>query len=334
MWTLRRACAVFAILTSLVGCYAAVPLENRPASGVQGAHRSAALPAEILYVAGGSGPTQEPFIEVFDGAHKSPTPIYTIAPNRGGIFGPLAVDSHNTLYVANEFQNGAIIESFPAGATTPSTSCILTYVPQRIAVHNGTLYAPAPGYKINEYTLPLSGPDCPRPTRVLLDQYALLRGASLGIVGVAVDAKGNIYDSWQTGRGTGAGRIDRFRTGSPDAQLYEVEGSSFTGFELTTDTHGHLITTVDDYRGGIFNDIAVYPGTLRKPLLSYPMYDGLYMGVALANNETELFMAKDYPSTQVDVYAYDAATGVVGKILRSFTNVWIYAQPIAVYSRH
>jgi hypothetical protein len=336
MWTLRRACAVFACLAALAGCYAAVPSENRPAGALRGVNRSAAaLPAEILYVAGGSGPTHKPFLEVFDGGDKSvsPSPIYTIAPNHGGSFGSFAVDSHNTLYVANELPNGTIVQSFPAGATTPSMSCTVAYVTQRITVHNGTLYMPAPGYKINEYALPLSGPNCPRPARVLVDRYALLRGSTIGLIGVAVDANDNVYDSWQTAR-EGAGRINRFRAGSPNAQLYAIGGKTFTGFDLTTDSHGHLITNVDDYGSSNFNDIAVYPKSLSKPLLSYPMYDGQYLGVALANNETELFMAKDNPSTQVDVYSYDADTGTVGKIIRSFTNVWYYAQPIAVFSRN
>jgi len=336
MWTLRRACALFASLASLAGCSAAVPSGNSPAGGALAAQRAkASLPSEILYVAGGPRLEHKPFLEVLDGTDTSgsPAPIYTIAPNRGGTFGPLAVDSHNTLYVANQFPNGAIIESFSSGATTPSTLCTLTYLPQRIAVRNGTLYVPAPGFKIDEYSLPLSGPNCPRPTRVLLDRYALLRGSTNGLVGVAADETGNVYDSWEDTNGFG-GRIDRFRPGSVDAQLYGVGGKNFSGFDLTTDAHGHVITNVDDYGASNFNEIAVYPRALRKPLLSYPLDDGQYLGVALANNETELFMAKDYPSTQVDVYAYDATTGTVGKVIRSFSNIWYYAQPIAVYSRN
>jgi hypothetical protein len=289
------------------------------------------LPPNLLYVTGGPTSTRHPFIAVFNAQDKSPSPqpIYTISPKGGGEYGLFAVDASNDLFAVNYFANGAELLVFPSGKAKPTTMCLLDNAPRGIYITHATLYLTTALYTIEEYSLPIhAGKTCPSPNRVLTDQRAQLRG-TLGLWAVAVDPTGDVFDVWQSQNGQ---RIDEFRVGSKAARRFASLGQTYGAFAMTSDASGDLITNISG-TGSQWNSIAVFPHGSHRPKRFQPIPNGQYLGVAVAGHGTELFAAKDYPATAVGVYAYDQMNGHVGSLLRSFPNVWYYAQSIAVFSR-
>jgi hypothetical protein len=291
-----------------------------------------ALPPNLLYVAGGPTTEPHPFIEVFNArdTSKSPTPIYTIAPIGGGSYGLFAVDGTNDLFAINYFSNGAQLLVFPSGKTKPKVSCRLSSVPQGMSIAGGVLYLSTAGYTVEEYTLPIAaGSTCPNPTQTLTDQRAKLRGQS-GLWQPAVDSKGDVFDLWVDG--TLGEKIDEFSAGSKTAHQYAPLPKTFADFYMTADPGGNLITSISG-SGTQYESIAVFPHGKHFPKRFHPIANGAYLGFAVAGRGTELYAAVDYPTTRVEVFAYNSQTGQVGSLLRSFTDVWYYNQSVAVFSR-
>ncbi|HZY97908.1 MAG TPA: hypothetical protein VFE35_12505 [Candidatus Cybelea sp.] len=289
-----------------------------------------ALPSELLYVAG--GPTEEPhpFIEVFNAqdTSSSPQPIYTIPPIGGGSYFLLAVDATNDLFAIN-LTNRAKLLVFPSGKSVPSISCVLANTPQGIYIARNVLYLATALYTIEEYALPIhAGHKCPNPNATLTDQRAKLRG-TLGLWAPVVDPHGDIFDIWFDGLGE---TIDEFPAGSKRARRFAPLPNTGGAYYLLSDSSGNLVTSIAG-TGSQYDSIAMFPHGMHSPKRFHPISNGSYLGFAIAEHGTELFAARDYPTTEVQVYAYDSTTGNVGRLLRSFTDVWYYAQPIAVFSR-
>ncbi len=297
------------------------------------AARHAGLPAEILYVTGGAQATRHPDIEVFDGEDTSGSgqPIYTIPPRSGGEYGSLMVDSKNNLYATNYFARAVELDVFPSGQRKPAIVCTLDATPSDATIVGNTLYLTTQAFTIEEYALPFhEGQNCPPPTRVLTDRNAKLHGRDL--LAVAPDPQGNLFDTWINAGGQEPEYLDEFRGSSKTAHRYAALGESFS-YSMVSDSNGNLITDVSPNGVGESNDIAVFPYGSRKPALFDPISTGLYEAFAFGKNDTELFALPDYPTPEVQVYAYDAKTAKVGALLRSFTNIWFYAGSIAVYSK-
>ncbi|HEV3091837.1 MAG TPA: hypothetical protein VGX91_10420 [Candidatus Cybelea sp.] len=295
------------------------------------AARHAALPAEILYVTDGAQTTRHPEIEVFDAEDKSGSrqPIYTIPPRDGGEWGYLMVDAKNDLYATNYFANATQLDVFPSGQTKPSIVCTLDATPSDATIAGDTLYVTTQAFTIEEFALPLHhGKNCPAPTRVLTDRTAKLHGRDF--LGVTADPHGNLFDTWIDAGGQEPEYLDEFRGAAKTAHRYAALGESFS-YSMISDSNGNLITDVSP--DGVTDDVAVFPYGLRKPVLFDPISTGLYEAFAFGKNDTELFVLPDYPTPEVQVYAYDPKTAKVGKLLRSFANIWFYAGSIAVYSK-
>lgn len=322
--TLCAACAL------LAGCGGAQPPINAPGAMPQsGAVR--ALPSDLLYVAGGPSSTVHPSIEVFNALDNSqnPKPIYTIGPRGGGTYDLLAVDAANNLYVVNFFANGAKLLTFPSGKTQPDVECVLDNVPHDTFIAGKTFYSTTKNYTIEEYALPIRrGKACPKPARVLTDERAELRGYQ-GLWGVAVDPHGDIFDIWQPPNGE---KIDEFPAGSAKARRFASLKQTEAAFYMTSDRSGNVITNFGSEAPQSDSIVVFRPGG-RTHKLFYPISNGAYLGVALADKNTELFAAKDYPQTTVSAYSYDPSRGRVGRVLRTFSlGIWVDAQSIAVFS--
>jgi hypothetical protein len=292
---------------------------------------AAALPANLLYVLGGPRSTRHPSIEIFNALDnsKNPQPIYTIGPKENGAYGLLAVDKANNLFAVNYFENGAKLLTFPPGETRPNMICRLDNVPQGTFIARNTFYFTTKNYTAEEYSLPLHvGKGCSRPSKVITDQRAKLRG-EFGLFGIAVDPHGNVFDVWDS---SGGQRIDEFSLGSTKARRFVSLGQTDEADYMTSDSRGNLITNFGTQKPQS-EAIAVLPPVGRPRKLFDQISDGTYLGVALADDDTELFSAKDYPATTVSAYAYDPTTGRVGRVLRTFSNIWYYAGSIAVFSR-
>ncbi len=327
--TARKALLIAAL--SLAGCATPAGSFNdthgvMPAASLE--KPSPKLPSELLYVDGGSG--SYPYIEVFNGKEKSPRqkPIYKIAQRSGGRYGLLAVDSDNNLYVVNYLSNGSELDVFPSGETEPAISCLLAQSPTGSYIEGSVLYLTTPEFKIEEYPLPLRDREiCPKPAKTLTDQHAKLNGKLFFTV--AADGVGDVFDIWQSGASEES--IDEFPSRSEKARAYAPLGQS-AAFYMTTDAKGNLATSISPNGIGEGDDLAIFPYSSHHPKLYHPIRDGSYFGLAFAEHDTELFAAVDYPATTVEVYAYDPQTHHVGELLRSFSNVWYYAQSIAVFS--
>jgi len=290
------------------------------------------LPSEILYVLGGSPSTHHPDIEVFDAAKKGSDqkPIYTIPPRGGGEYDLLDVDSSNDLYALNYFHNGAELDVFPPGSKRPSLQCLLPIQPVGLSVAGKTLYLSAFTFKIAEYALPLHpGKTCPKPSKTLTDQFAKLRGNFF--FGVAQDPQGDVFDTWQSAQGDQYCHIDIFHAGSETAHPYRNLYRGY-GSYLVSDSRGDLATDVLPNYKKSGAAIGLFPyGDQQRKFYDY-IPNGTYLGLAFANNDTELFAVKDYPATVVLVYAYDSAIQHVGKLVTTFSSGIYSDAQIAVYS--
>ncbi len=298
------------------------------------ASRPAVLPAVLLYVLGGARTSRHPDIEVFDGTRHKPgqKPLYTIPSRRSGEYGLLVVDEKNNLYATNAFYNAVELDMFPSGQTKPTIQCTFASKPQGAYTAGNTLYIATSSFTIEEYALPLhAGKNCPKPTKILTDQRAKLRGQFF--FGVAVDSAGDVFDTWQSGQGEEFAYIDEFLRGSRNARRYAPLRQSFD-YLIASDTYGNLAANVTPNGVGEGNDIAIFPYGARRPHLYDPLSNGQYLGFAFADHDTELFTVPDYPEAAVEVYAYDARTATVGALLGTYsTGVWYYAGSIAVYTK-
>ncbi len=291
------------------------------------------LPAEVLYVLGGTQKTRQPFINVFNAQDTAPnpTPLYTIPPNGDGGFGVLAVDSQNNLFV--EKAAGSIVKlyMYPAGQSKPSVVCLLPFIPNNMSIAGNVLYIATRSNSINEYVVPFSaGKTCPSPAKTITDKIAE-RESNTGILGVSADPFGDVFDTWQASPANGF--MDEFNAGSNHAHSYARLGDYYASFYMTSDRKGNMITNIRNSSENPMDSIAVFPRGSKVANLFDPINDGQYLGMAVATNDTELFVAVDYPTTEVQVYSYDAKTATVGSLKRTFTNVWYYAQSIAVFSQ-
>ena len=290
----------------------------------------------LLYVAGGSQSTRHPDIEVFNAQQKGSNvqPLYTIPPRGGGSYDLLAVDGKNDLYVMNDFPNGTQLDVFAPGTTTPEISCLLGAAPSRLgmSITGSTLYVSTKRYTIEEYSLPLhAAKNCSKPAKTLTDERAKLRGDFM--FGVVATPQGSIFDDWQSDEGEGPQYLDEFPAGSKNARRYAPLRLD-AGYYLASDSRGNLVADVSVTSNGYGGKIALFRYGSHHPTLSHPISNGMYLGFAFGNRDTELFAAQDNPSTVVGVYAYDPATAKVGKELRSYSSgIWRGAQSIAVFSR-
>jgi hypothetical protein len=241
----------------------------------------------------------------------------------------LAVDRANNLFAVNYFANGTKLLIFPAGETRPEVDCELDNAPRDTFIAGDAFYFTTQNYTIEEYSLPFSsGNTCPTPAEVLTDQRAKLRG-ELGLFGIAVDPGSDVFDVWQTSGG--GQKIDKFSSGHTKARPFAPLREGCCAYYMTSDSRGNIITDVSD---GASRTIAVFPPAGHPRKLFHPIRNGTYLGLAVADKGKELFVEKDYPTTTVSAYAYDPATGHVGRILRTFSsNIWKGGQSIAVFSK-
>jgi hypothetical protein len=314
----------------LAGGCAAAGMAHLPLSAVPAATPSA-LPAEILYVTNGKATTRHPYIEVFNAKDtSSQKPLYTIPSRRGGQYGALAVDEQNNLYVTNYFTGGTELVVVPSGKSKPNLTCVLGAQPGGTYITGKTLFMTTQSYTIEEYALPLThkGQNCQSPETVLTDRRAKLRARAF--LSVAVDPKGDIFDSWLS-QGSKI-HVDEFPAGSKNARPYPTP-SRYNVDYMAFDSKGNLVTSVSSVTAGDGGDIGIFRPGNRQPTLYDAIPTGLYFQPALAGNDSELFIGRDYPEEAIEVFAYDPNAGRVGKLLRSFTNIWFYAQSIAVYAK-
>ena len=189
MWTLRRACALFACLASLAGCYAAFRQKIGPRALSRGCIDQP-LRFRWRFCMSPAAPAQ--LASLSSKCLMAPTSLYR--PLR---FIPLRRTWRFVQLLRGRLAQHVVCRqrtskwhdnrSFPAGAATPSMSCTVAYVTQRIAVHNGTLLHARARIQDQQYALPLSGPELPAAGQVLVDRYALLRG------GVQSESSGSLW---------------------------------------------------------------------------------------------------------------------------------------------
>ncbi|MFY9630615.1 MAG: hypothetical protein WAJ94_03305 [Candidatus Cybelea sp.] len=304
-----------------------------PAGAVAGV-KAGGEPRELLYTLGGSPQTRHPFIEVFDARDKSqqPKPIYTIAPRDGGEYGLLSVDSTNHLYAINFFENGTELDIFPSGSTKPTVSCLFANNVSGVSLTGTAFYATSfNGHRIDKYALPIhAGRNCPKPSSSVTDQRAALRGTS-GLISVAVSPQGRLFDTWETR--DEMGKIDEFPPKGHQARRFRSLGQSVPDF-ITSDSAGNLITDVFGYYNGASGqsvNLGVIPRESKKIKLFATQGEGVYWAAAFGANERELFVSTDYPAETVQVYAYDAQSAEIGKLLRTYDVSWIEDGTIAVF---
>jgi|HubBroStandDraft_5_1064220.scaffolds.fasta_scaffold08018_2 hypothetical protein len=304
---------------------------TRTSAQLPPASNERSLPDELLYVDGSEGSTQHPYIEVFNAKDVSnQNPIYTIPPRKGGQWVLFAVDAQNDLYAVNYFRNAAEVDVFASGATKPKFSCVLNALPSDSYIAGNTLYLATSTDTIDEYTLPLTrnGSDCAAPALVLTDRYARLRGIEM--ISVAVDAHGNIFDSWIAGYSKYKVHIDEFPAGSKEARSYASAGSLNGGF-MAFDSKGDIVTSVS--HDGKGDNIAVFQAGKRHAAFYDGIPEGVYFAPAFGSHDSVLFMSADYPNPEIRVYAYNPAAGRPGKSLGAFSNIWYGASSIAVYAK-
>jgi hypothetical protein len=292
------------------------------------------LPAAILYALGGKPQTKAAYVQVFDAEDKSsdPKPIYTIAPVSGRGYSTLGVDSENNLFAETIVGNEPAIKMFAPGATKATAACQLTRYASGMYVANGLIYLAHTDSTIEEYAEPIpNAKHCPAPVLTLTDKLAG-REASLGLFGVAADSAGNVFDTYQVGLATGV--MDKFAAGKTYATKYASLGQDFTTFYLAISSHNDIAAGVGGYVSTPPTyQLAVFPKEARKAIVSNPTGEtnGSYLGVGFGKHDTEIFSLYDYPATTIRAYAFDPATGKVGKLLRSFYNLYNYEQQFAVY---
>jgi hypothetical protein len=316
----------------MAACSATQP-HVMPAAAVTGV-KAGGEPRELLYTLGGSPRTRHPFIEVFNARDKSqqPKPLYTIAPRGGGEYVSLSVDSSNQLYAVNFFANGSELDIFPSGSAKPTVSCLLASV-SGVSLTGTALYATSfNGYRIDKYALPVhAGRNCPKPSSSVTDQRAALRGTS-GLISVAVSPQDRLFDTWETR--DEMGKIDEFPPKGHQARRFRSLGQSIPQF-ITTDSDGNLITDVFGYynggKSGESVNLAIIPRESKKIKLFATQGEGVYWAAAFGANERELFVSTDYPAETVQVYAYDAQSAEIGRLLRTYDVSWIEDGTIAVF---
>lgn len=327
-----RAFWILTGLAALAACNAMETPSVPPQSATAAQRGHLRLPAELLYVLGGSVKTRTPHILVFDGQERSrhPAPIYTIPPDGNGEYGLLAVDHGNYLFAEQFLSNAVKLYMFPPGQTKPSVTCVLPWTATAMYVAKGRLYLAGAGDTIEEFAEPLtSKEDCEHPIVTLTDKLALHNG-SPSLYALTMDRLGNIFDTWQGGR-YNYFYMDKFPAGSKNAQAFAGLHDAVTTFYMTSDRSSNLITNLYA-QSGYGDALAVFPRGSKVPKLFQPIPDGTYCGVAIATQDTELFALKDYPSTVVSVYHYFPNSGTIGTVKRTFPGLWPYAQSIAVYS--
>jgi hypothetical protein len=332
---------LFLLLCGLLlpaACHGTIPSVSPAAPATQAIPFAAAsqkkLPAAILYALGGKQQTKDPYIAVFDAEDKSrdPKPIYTIAPVSGRGYGSLAVDSKNNLFAETIVGNEPAIKMFAPGATKATAACQLASYPSGMYVANGKIYLAYTNSTIEEYAEPIpNAKKCPAPAVTLTDKLAG-REASLGLYGVAADTAGNVFDTYQVGLATGV--MDKFAASKTYATKYASLGKDFTTFYLAISGHNDIAAGVGGYASPPPTyQLAIFPKEARKAKVFNPTGEtnGSYLGVGFGKHDTEIFSLFDYPAPTIRAYAFDPATGKVGKLLRSFYDLFYYEQQFAVY---
>jgi hypothetical protein len=328
----------FAPLLLAAGCHGSLPSAS-PDALSQPNHRDVAsakkLPAATLYTLGGKQQAKTGFIEAFDAndPSKDPKPVYTIAPVNGRGYGLLGVDSNNNLFAETIVGNEPAIKMFPSGSTKPSVACQLAAYPQGMYVANGLLYLAYADSTIAEYKEPLTAAKtCEAPVKTLTDKFAAREGDGLGIFGVAADSAGDVFDSWQ--EGVASGVMDEFAAGKNYATKYASLGSDYISFYLSVSANRDIATGVGGYASPPPTyELAVFPKGSHKAKVFNPTGEtnGAYLGTGFGKHDTEIFSLFDYPTATIRAYAFDPATGKVGKLLRTFYDVWYYDQEFALY---
>jgi hypothetical protein len=330
----RTPVGLLAAFMSLVvmACSATQP-QITPSTAVASV-KAGAEPRELLYTLGGSPRTRHPFIEVFNARDKSqqPKPLYKIAPRGGGEYVWLSVDSTNQLYAVNFFANGSELDIFPSGSAKPTVSCLLANNVGGDALTGNAFYATRlKQYRIDEYALPIrAGRDCPKPSRTFTDQRAALRGRG-GLFDVAVTPQSRLFDAWETNEGMG--KVDEFPPDAGQARRFRSLGQSVPDF-ITSDSAGNLVTDVFGYYNGASGqsvNLGIIANGSKKIKLFATQGEGVYWAAALGADERELFVSTDYPAETVQVYAYDAQSAEIGKLLRTYDVSWIEDGTIAVF---
>jgi hypothetical protein len=293
------------------------------------------LPAAILYTIGGKQQAKTGYIEAFDAEDSSanPKPVYTIAPVNGRGYGLLGVDDNNNLFAETIVGNEPAIKMFPSGSTKPSVACQLAAYPQGMYVANGLLYLAYGDSTIAEYKEPLPvTKTCEAPVKTLTDKFAAREGDGLGIFGVAADSAGDVFDSWEEGVATGV--MDKFAAGKNYATKYASLGDNYISFYLSISGRDDIATGVGGYTPPPPTyELAVFPKGSRKAKVFNPTGEtnGAYLGTGFGKHDTEIFSLFDYPAPTIRAYAFDPATGKVGKLLRTFYDLWYYDQQFALY---
>jgi hypothetical protein len=319
------------------GCHGSVPSAPPDAlsqPSLRDQTNAKKLPAAILYTLGGTQKAKTGSIEAFNANDPSqnPQPLYTIAPVAGRGYSLLGVDGNNNLFAETVVGNEPAIKMFPPGSTKPSVACQLAAYPQGMYVANGLLYLAYGDYTIAEYKEPLPATKtCEGLVKTLTDKLAAREGNGLGLFGVAADSAGDVFDSWQEGS---AGVMDEFAAGKSYASEYASLGSDYISFYLSISAHGDIGTGVGGYASPPPTfELAVFPKGSRKAKVFNPTGEtnGAYLGTGFGNHDTEIFSLFDYPAPTIRAYAFDPATGKVGKLLRTFYDLWPYDQEFALY---
>ncbi|MGB6643904.1 MAG: hypothetical protein WCB01_16325 [Candidatus Cybelea sp.] len=326
MRMLPRAARYFAI-AFLTGCGVQGLTNNSMPTTVTASQTRAALPRNLLY-AGLGAPEQHPYIGVFNAADNSPSPspLYTIRPEKGSGYTSLAVDESNNLYAVEQFSRGSKLQLFPSGETAARAACVFqnSIAP---SVTGKILYLATSSYSVIEYPLPFPpGNKCPKPLRTLTDERAKLRG--LGLYGVAANPHGAVFVTWF---GPGS-NLDEFAAGSKTAHRYAWLGRSCSAVEIAGDEKGNLVTAAGESRAGDPCYIGVFRNGSRVPKRFHGSTRNNYTGFAIGFDDTELFAARNNPAS-IDVYDYNENSGSVGHLLRSFPGPSDYTWSIAVFSR-
>ncbi len=292
---------------------------------LQSIAHTAAAPSEILYVPGGAYKNKNIYINVIDGSAPGPTPspLYTISPGAQWVW--LGTNSRGELFLAYAVTAESHLLKYEPGQTKPRTACTLNFAANAMSVANDVIYVAGPGLVIYKYDA-LAADPCTKQLGMLTDNWARNHYAT-NLEGLTSDPAGDVFDSWVYA-GPGNGGIDEFPGGGKKVRQLQSFTSTET-FYLTADVNGNVIGGAT-LRKGIVLEVILNQGHQRKQF--HMMSQGFYGGVALAKSGTELFVSGGSTVTTVQVYSYDPSSGMIGALLREYTNIWPYTQPIAVWS--
>ncbi len=336
----RRVVGICAAAAVLAGCGGSQSLIGVPSAAHPSVRQSlpfppitpssqtrSALPPNLLYVGLGA-PAQHPYIGVFNAADDSPSPspLYTIRPEKGAGYTSLAVDQSNNLYAVEQFVGGSKLQLFASGETTARAACLFQngITP---SVTGKVLYLATLSHSVVEFPLPFPpGNKCPQPLRTLTDQRAKLRGQ--GLFSVAANPHGAVFATWFGP----TPKLDVFAAGSKTAHPYAWLGRSCSPVEIAADAKGNLVTAVGGNRAGNPCYIGVFRNGSRVPKRFHASARNIYTGFAIGFDDTELFAARYNPAS-IDVYDYNEKRGSVGRLLRSYPGVPVHSWSIAVFSR-